>query len=87
MQDSIYIKAFAKVNLFLRILSQRENSYHNIRTGITFLDLHDEIKISKNNKHKLSYFGLFKPTFNKFKNDIIIKVLNHISLNNNKASS
>ena len=35
----------AKLNLFLRILGQKNNGYHIIRTGITFLDLYDEMII------------------------------------------
>ena len=38
MQDKIFIKTPAKINLFLRILDQKEDGYHNIRTGVTFLD-------------------------------------------------
>jgi len=81
MQDSVIIKAPAKINLFLRITGQKENGYHNIRTGITFLDLHDELKISFSKKNNLFYSGFFKPTSKEFKNDIIVKVLEKISLN------
>ena len=84
MQDSILIKAPAKINLFLRILDQKEDGYHNIRTGVTFLDLYDEIKISFSNKNNLLYSGPFKPTTEKFDNDIIIKLLNHITLKKKK---
>ena len=55
MQDNIVIKAPAKLNLFLRIIGQKNNGYHIIRTGITFLDLYDEISISLSNINKLSY--------------------------------
>lgn len=80
MQDSLTIKAPAKLNLFLRILGQKHNGYHIIRTGITFLDLHDEISISLNNIDKISYSGPFKPSSSIYENDIIIKVLKKISI-------
>ena len=75
MQDSVIIKAPAKLNLFLRILGQNNNGYHFIRTGVTFLDLHDEINISLNDNNNLSYYGPFKPSSGVYENDIIIKVL------------
>ena len=48
MKDSVFIRAPAKLNLFLNIIGQNNNGYHNIRTGITFLDLYDVINISVN---------------------------------------
>ena len=80
MLDSVAIKAPAKLNLFLRILGQKNNGYHIIRTGVTFLDLHDEINISLSDINKLSYYGPFKPSTVVYENDIIIKVLKNISI-------
>ncbi len=80
MKDSVSIRAPAKLNLFLRILGQKSNGYHIIRTGITFLDLYDEISISLSDTKKLSYSGPFQPTSSIFKNDIINKVLKKISI-------
>ena len=39
-------RAFAKVNLELRILGKRPDSYHEIRTVMQTIDLHDEIHVS-----------------------------------------
>jgi len=83
MLDKISVKAHAKINLFLRIMCQRNDGYHDIRTGVTFLDLHDEMTISFKNKNYLSYSGPFKPNSHNFKNDIILKVLKNISLKKN----
>ena len=80
MRDSVTIKAPAKLNLFLRIIGQKNNGYHIIRTGITFLDLHDVVNISLSDINDLSYTGDFKPISVIYKNDIIIKVLDKISL-------
>ena len=83
MRDSVTIKAPAKLNLFLRIIGQKNNGYHIIRTGITFLDLHDVVNISLSDINDLSYTGHFKPLSVIYKNDIIIKVLDKISLKKN----
>jgi len=80
MLDSILIKAPAKLNLFLRIIGKTNNGYHNIRTGITFLDLHDEVNISLSDINNLSYSGPFKPSSSIYENDIIVKVLNNASI-------
>ena len=61
MPDNITLKAPAKINLFLRILNKRVDGYHNIRSGITFINLYDEINIKKNNDMSIKYFGNFKP--------------------------
>jgi 4-diphosphocytidyl-2-C-methyl-D-erythritol kinase len=40
-------KSFAKINLFLRVLSRRSDGYHNIYTLFSAIDLHDIIKIEE----------------------------------------
>ena len=45
--NSITVKAPAKVNLFLKVLSKRRNSYHNIVTIFERISLADTIRISK----------------------------------------
>ena len=47
MLDKIVIKAPAKINLFLHVLNKRDDGYHNIKSGITFINLFDEISIKK----------------------------------------
>ena len=42
MLDKITLNAPAKINLFLRVLNKRDDGYHNIRTGITFINLYDD---------------------------------------------
>ena len=44
---SITVKAPAKVNLFLKVLSKRKDSYHNIVTLFERISLADTIRISK----------------------------------------
>ena len=56
------IKSFCKINLSLRVLKELNNGYHNIRSLITFCDLHDVISISKirSLNDKISFSGEFK---------------------------
>ena len=81
--DSCVIKAPAKLNLFLRILNQKKNGYHIIRSGITFLDLYDKVSVRLSNKDKLEYIGPFKPKLKRYDNDIILKVLDIFNLKKN----
>ena len=39
------IKAFCKINLFLRVIKRLNNGYHDIRSLVTFCDLFDEISV------------------------------------------
>ena len=45
----------AKINLFLRVISKREDGYHNLQSLFTFINLYDEIKITlrKDNKNQI----------------------------------
>ena len=44
---SIEVAAFAKVNLFLKVLGKRKDGYHDILTIFERIDLSDRIRISK----------------------------------------
>jgi 4-diphosphocytidyl-2-C-methyl-D-erythritol kinase len=44
---SIHIRCPAKVNLFLRILGQREDGYHEVLNVMQTVTLFDELKVSK----------------------------------------
>tara|TARA_B100001057_G_scaffold280276_1_gene280717 strand:- start:3122 stop:3964 length:843 start_codon:yes stop_codon:yes gene_type:complete len=54
------IKSHAKVNLTLKVVG-KSNSFHNIESIVSFLDLHDEIKIKKikSKNHKIKFTGKF----------------------------
>ena len=80
MLDKIDIKAPAKINLFLHVLHKRKDGYHNIKSGITFINLFDEIIIKKNNSMIIKYFGTFRPSHNFFENCIIKKTLKFLNL-------
>ncbi len=54
------IKSYAKVNLALNVVG-KSKKLHKIESVVTFLDLHDEIKIKKIKlkKHKIKFTGKF----------------------------
>ena len=70
------IKSFCKVNLSLEILKRLYDGYHNIKSLITFCDLHDVILISKIKglNDKISFSGRFKNGIST-KSNTITKVL------------
>ena len=79
MPDKIIEKSPAKINLFLKIINKRDDGYHNIRTGITFIDLYDEITVQPHNKFEVIYTGKFAPKNNLFKDCIIDKLFTYIN--------
>jgi len=66
------IKSFCKINLSLRVLKKLSNGYHNIKSLVTFCDLHDLILISKIKgvDDKISFSGNFKKGINSKSNTI-----------------
>ena len=54
------IKSHAKINLSLNVIG-KSKSLHKIESIISFLILHDEIKIRKidNRNHKIKFIGNF----------------------------
>ena len=64
MKDKFIELAPAKINLFLKILNKRTDNYHNIRSGITFINLFDVITVEKSSLFKIHYIGKFAPENN-----------------------
>ena len=58
MQDNQIIYAPAKLNLFLKINEKRDDGYHNIRSGITFINLFNVVEIKRSKTMKISYHGI-----------------------------
>ncbi len=52
--DSVTIKAYAKINLFLEILDKRIDNYHNIDSVMQTISLHDLVTVSKSNAIKIN---------------------------------
>lgn len=67
------LKAYAKVNLILKVINKEENGYHNLQMINTLINIYDEIEIKPNNltKDTLS----FKNTHLTSKDDLVLKVL------------
>jgi len=45
-------KAYAKLNLFLDVLSKRQDGFHDIRTVMHSVSLHDEVTVTVNNRDR-----------------------------------
>ena len=72
----IKIKSFCKVNLFLKVLNKSRDGKHNIKSLVTFCELHDVISIKKINssRDKINFSGKFKDGINN-KSNTITKLL------------
>ena len=70
----------AKINLFLKIISKRDDGYHNLRSGVTLINLHDEVSAEKSSEFKVKYTGQFAPPDNTFKDCIVEKIFSTYKL-------
>ena len=70
----------AKINLFLKIISKRDDGYHNLRTGVTLINLHDEVSAQKSAEFKVKYIGEFAPPNNVFKDCIVEKIFSKFNI-------
>ena len=70
----------AKLNLFLKIINRREDGYYNLRTGVTLINLCDEVTAEKNSEFKVKYIGKFAPQNNIFTDCIVNKIFSKFDL-------
>ena len=70
----------AKINLFLKIINKRKDGYHNIRSGVTLINLFDEISIEKSSNFEIKYIGNFAPANNKFDDCIISRFFSEFNV-------
>jgi len=70
----------AKLNLFLKIVGKRDDGYHNIRSGVTLVDLFDEVVAEEDSQFSVRYTGEFSPQNNKFQNCIVEKIFTKFNL-------
>ena len=80
MLDKIIEKSPAKINLFLKIINKRKDGFHNIRTGVTLINICDEIIVEPSDRLKIKYFGKFTPKDNNFKDCIIKKLFSYLKI-------
>tara|TARA_B100001029_G_C15054557_1_gene453328 strand:- start:31 stop:879 length:849 start_codon:yes stop_codon:yes gene_type:complete len=82
-----FINSYAKINLTLGVNGKLRSGYHKIESLISFIDLHDKIRIEriKNKKHKIKFVGKFSKGINK-KNSIfkLLKILDKYKLLKNQ---
>lgn len=78
-ENEISLKSYCKVNLLLKILSKREDGYHNLSMINQCVSLYDEIKLRKNlsGASKINTIGLDI----KNEDNIVYKLIDY--LNNN----
>lgn len=74
------IFAPAKLNIFLRVLGKKLDGYHYIRSGISFINLYDELTIKTSDKICIHYKGPFQPQSSTYNNCIILKTLKFLGL-------
>lgn len=60
-------KAYAKINLFLKITGQRNDGYHELDSIMQQIDLYDEIEIEKNESLQITVTGMDVPEENTIK--------------------
>ena len=81
------IKSYAKINLSLGVVGKLKSGYHKIESLVSFLNLHDEIKIKKigDKNHKIKFYGSFSKGIKK-NNTIsnLLKILDKKKLLNNQ---
>ena len=74
--DDYFVKSFAKINLFLKILNKRADNYHNIHSLFLEIDFYDEIIFKPSLEFKITYEGINVPTD---KTNLIFKAYQLIS--------
>jgi 4-diphosphocytidyl-2-C-methyl-D-erythritol kinase len=79
-------KSYAKINLFLKILNQRSDHFHNLESLFSLIDLYDEIEVSKSSKLTLEFSGEFANLID-VNNNLFLTIINYFqqkfSISNN----
>lgn len=69
------LKAFAKINLGLRILERRSDGYHNIESVFCYLNWFDELTISEANKFS---FSCSDPSLPTGEDNLVVKAIRKV---------
>ena len=80
MPAEIFELSPAKLNLFLKIITKRNDGYHNLRSGVTLINIFDEVFAKKASAFSVKYIGEFSPTTNQFKDCIVEKIFLKLDL-------
>lgn len=71
------LKAYAKVNLILKVLGKNNDNYHTLQMLNAKIDLYDQIEIKKNNKkNDIVKFRGFNQDY--IKDDLVLRCMNII---------
>ena len=76
------LKSYAKINLSLSVLGKLKSNFHRIESIVSFINLYDEIEISKinHNFHKIYFYGRFSKNIPKI--NTVSKLLNVLDKKN-----
>ena len=74
--EEVDVKAYAKINWFLRILSRRSDGYHELDMLMQTISLHDDLKVRKSHCNRLFLNGILAPDS---ENNLIIKAANALA--------
>lgn len=66
----------AKINLFLKIVNQRQDGFHNLFSLITKINLYDQLSVGIHDHFSLEIFGQFKNLINPNDN-LFLTILNY----------
>jgi len=70
------LKAYGKINLYLKVIKKLKNKYHQIETLFCFFDIYDEILISSSNtNNQIIFTGKFSKGISATHNSVL-KLLN-----------
>ncbi len=70
------LKAYGKINLYLKVIKKLKNKYHQIETLFCFFDIYDEILISSSNtNNQIVFTGKFSKGISATHNSVL-KLLN-----------
>ncbi len=75
----------AKINIFLEVLSRRNDGFHNLNSLMSFCTIGDFIEIKKSKKFSFDIIGPFSKNLLKAKNNIILDVIKKLETHLNRT--
>lgn len=70
------LKAYGKINLYLKVIKKLKNKYHEVETLFCFFDIYDQIFVSSNSRNnQIIFTGKFSKGISNT-NNTVLKLLN-----------